>query len=327
MHSNYSSNTPCSKFGKVVNVADANEELLPVIDRDDFLAGHDDLLEDFDSILDEIAISNSISSSPSAMTDDTKKPSACRNLGTVTTKDDQKKNIEKGDTSRLRLRERSESFLDVEFLSREEDRGDAEEPSTKENAENIVPEKQPKRGLRSKRFKKKTRRCQKIEKCCFSPVVWVIEPGYNNNGTLRFKFTTDAGACLILKDEEALASIDIMRASSRNNTYFQVYSIEGNSSRVVKPAQIVPTMASIIAESKPKPEEEDALTIEAVPTSRKRTGHRFYRFLLRRRWKRLVRHQVRIAVGDSRGRTRFASLTNPFIRIWKRFPRRDRAAV
>lgn len=331
MHSNLSSNTPCSKFGEVVNVSDSNPIPLPAIDRDDLLDGCDNFLEDLDSILDEIAISTSVSSSPSAMTDDTKKPRACRDLGALTSKEGEQKNPEKQTTSRLGLRERLESFLDVELLSREEESRVAEQESNKENTEIERPVEEPKKKLRSKRFKKKKKhhhRSEKIQKARHSPVVWVIEPGHNKNGTLRFKFTTDAGACLILRDDkEVLASIDIMRATSRNNTYFQVYSVEGKSSRVIKPDKISQTIKDIIAASKPKPQEEDILTIDAASAPRKRVGHRFFRFLLRRRWKRLVRRQVRIAVGDSGERTRFASMASPFAMIWKRFNRQDRAAV
>lgn len=322
MHSNYSSNTPCSKFGDVINVADANANPtpLPLFGHDDLVAESDNFIQDLDAMLDEIAISNSISSSPSAMTDDSKKPHACRDLRALAIAAEDK-------ASHPGLRQRLESFLDV-GLALEEGSRVVQAPN-KENAENEDPAKEPKRGRRSQRSQKKskTRRSKQTREATYSPVVWVIEPSHNKNGTLRFKFTTDAGACLILKGEEVLASIDIMRAASRNNTYFQVYSVGGNSSRVVKPDKISKAMKDLIAESKPKAEEEDVLTIDASSPPRKRIGDRFFRFLLRRRWKQVVRRQVRIAVGDSVERARFESMTFPFAKIWKRFSRRDRTAV
>lgn len=301
--------------------------------------------DDDDTVLAEIAVRNSLSSSPSAMTDeDTQKPSAYRDLMALVKKP-KPKPVLPHLGSRLRL----ESIVDVELGSKEKQDDallvppttEGDSSMTTENDENHNPAgmiwpKTPRPRRERVFFKNRARRQakKKFDEESYAPVVWVIEPGFNKNGTLRFKFTTDAGACLILNDTQALESIDIMKESSRAGTYyFQVFSIQGNSSRVVKPDQIAEAMSGIIADSKPIATEDDVLTSGVPPN--KRFGHRFFRFLLRRRWKNLIRRQVRIAMrgggnfeADSR-RSRFVSMASrPFVMLWKRFTtRRNRASL
>ena len=158
------------------------------------------------------------------------------------------------------------------------------------------------------------------------PIVWVIEPGYDRQGTLRFKFSTDGGAYLILKDEEAKESVIIMAASSRN-TFFQVYSLQGGISRILGSDQISQAIDDIVEEAKPELEEEDEIHVlmpETDDNVKKRPGHRFIRYILRRRWKNLVRRQVGIAMGDARKKSHGWLVLLPIFLIWKMATRRSR---
>jgi hypothetical protein len=157
------------------------------------------------------------------------------------------------------------------------------------------------------------------------PIVWVIHPCHGKDGTLRFKFSTDGGACLILKDKEALESVGIMKESSCN-TFFQVYTIQGGVSRIVKPDQISRVMEEILSEAKPAVNEEDIPTysFETEHKVKHRPVQRLARYILRRRWKKLVRRQVGIALGDSRKGARSWMVLFPLFLVWKVLARRSR---
>lgn len=253
--------------------------------------------------------------------DETHKPRGSRHLGVYVVNESSDKNLVKIQAERLGLRERLESYLDVEHgnqgsTSKGVDTGDKEHVNNNSTNES-----------KHKRYRspqsKSIRRGKKAKKEMYLPVVWVIQPGHNKDGTICFKFTTDAGAFLVLKDEEALASLDIMKASSRSITYFQVYSLQGSSSRVMKPDRVAQAVNEIIAEAKPVPQQRDLVTYGAN-TPRSGLRRRFYRFLLRRRWQRVVRRQIRIALGDTRECSGFASLASPFAKFWKRVRGRTR---
>jgi hypothetical protein len=159
-----------------------------------------------------------------------------------------------------------------------------------------------------------------------APIVWVIEPGYDRQGTLRFKFSTDGGAYLILKDEEAKESVIIMAGSSRN-TFFQVYSLQGGVSRILGSDQISQAIDDIVEEAKPELEEEDEIHVfmpETDDNIKKSPGKRFIRYILRRRWKNLVRRQVGIAMGDARKKGHGWLVLLPIFLIWKMATRRSR---
>jgi len=320
MNSRYASSTP-SKFGDVIHLNNTSNDPIPSIDPKIVFKGSTEF-NDADSMLDEIAVRTSIASSPSSMTlldDDPPKPRACRNLRAL-----MKNGKREKFKSRISPRNRLESFVDVELKEKEDEFAKG---SDKENVDtNDSTETTSKKRLRSTRFQK-PQSMKKAKNAEHSPVVWVIESSFNKDGTLRFKFTTDVGACLILKDKEALESITIMKDSSRTNAYFQVYSTEGKESRVIKPDQISQAIEEIIAKSKPKLKEEDVLTSDAPAKTKRCIGHRFYRFLLRRRWKKLVRRQVRIATGESSKRRGLVSIILPFSLIWKRAGAKNRASV
>jgi hypothetical protein len=158
------------------------------------------------------------------------------------------------------------------------------------------------------------------------PIVWVIEPGYDRQGTLRFKFSTDGGAYLILKDEEAKESVIIMAESSRN-TFFQVYSLQGGVSRILGSDHISQAIDDIVKEAKPGLEEEDeihAFMPETDGKIKKRPGQRLIRYIIRRRWKNLVRRQVGIAMGDARKKAHGWLVLLPILLLWKMLTRRSR---
>lgn len=327
MLSPISSNTPGSKLGDVVHIGNKGSSPIPSIDPEIIFAANP-AFDDTDSMLHEISVrSASIASSPSSMTlveDDMNKPRACRDLRTLMTKDERGRNFVKLPTSRSIPRNRLESLVDIEHEDKDEDHPNG--AFDKENRAVNADANTSKKRFRSMLFQK-AQSIKKAKHADHSPVVWVIEPSLNEDGTLRFKFTTDAGACLILREDEALESIEIMKASSRTNAYFQVYCIEGKESRVIKPERISKAIEEIIAEMKPKLIEEDVLTAEASAKTKHWIGHRFYRFLLRRRWKKLVRRQIRIATGESRKGRRFVSMLFPYALVWKRLDRHNRTAV
>eukprot|EP00429_Kryptoperidinium_foliaceum_P060616 CAMPEP_0176077744 /NCGR_PEP_ID=MMETSP0120_2-20121206/38875_1 /TAXON_ID=160619 /ORGANISM="Kryptoperidinium foliaceum, Strain CCMP 1326" /LENGTH=328 /DNA_ID=CAMNT_0017411483 /DNA_START=122 /DNA_END=1108 /DNA_ORIENTATION=+ len=314
-----SSNT---RMSSIRDTEDFEEVAIPVIQLDTIFRDYD-LIADMDSVLNEIAIKNSMSTSPSNMTftdDDEeappRKPRGTRNLSELMPHQHVEK-VPFGPSSSTR--QRLESTLDVEVQSRKSLKADALS-ANKENADsNINVGDQPttqEEAPTDKVSRKKRGRGKKNEKKTSPPVVWVIEPDHGKTGMLRFKFTTDAGACLVLKAEEALASIDIMKESSRSNTYFQVYSIDRTSSRVMLPEQIERCMQEIAAESKP------TSTDDSLSAPKSGIAQRFYLFMLRRRWRKVVQEQVRIASGGSNKPSNFSSLTKPFTLLWNRMTRR-----
>jgi hypothetical protein len=89
------------------------------------------------------------------------------------------------------------------------------------------------------------------------PMVWVIQPTRRKNGNnsnkkkdsdrdveshIRFKFSTDFGACFYLNEKESLEFTEILRKFSSKKLppyssckmYYQVYTMDSSESRVVK---------------------------------------------------------------------------------------------
>ena len=160
------------------------------------------------------------------------------------------------------------------------------------------------------------------------PLVWVVQPGYNSDGTLNFKITTDSGVCLILKHKEAIESISILKESaSASTTFFQIYAIKSNVSKVIPADQVEKAFDEVVAQATPALEGDNVISPDSATKSKKRLGQRFYRFFVRRRWKALVRRQVGIAVGDSRKGARLFSTIFPLLLLWKAFQRRSRQTV
>jgi hypothetical protein len=170
------------------------------------------------------------------------------------------------------------------------------------------------------------------------PIVWVIEPGYDKNGTLRFKFSTDGGAYLILKDEEAEQSVLTM-AESSHNIYFQVYSLKEGPravSRIVTSDKISQVIRDIVVEGTQQqplcgqyetPAAAAHEQMEDDNKDKKRPGDRLVRFVARRRrWKNLVGRQVGISIGDDDAgkKSRGWLVLLPLLLIWKMFTRRSR---
>jgi len=317
----------------VVSKVNSTSPLLPIVD----LAN---LLDDLDSTVDGVAIFKSDTSSPSNMTlllaDDKGLNTViaipnredCRNLQESTNNITVKAFAAPGPQSSdsITTCERRDSLFDVGadtsgFPGETTARNDGDEtfgfnPSTE------LPE------MRSRHGKKQTKRRPRksIQGIETIPVVWVIEPTYEDRNGLRFKFTTDGGTCLVLKAEEAVVGIEIMQEESRGNTYFQVYSVDGTSSRVVGPDQIARSVDEMVCDSKSIFEDEDLFlgaSSPPKPQDPNRLDRRLYRFLLYRWCKIRVRRQTRIAVLGNNRSSRIPAMGRPFATLWERMTRRD----
>jgi hypothetical protein len=304
MHSNYSTNTRNMEehFTKKA-IFSANGDILPTIDERAIMEGTH-FLEDMEVILE-----GATSMSMTALDEYFTKPRACRDL-TALMPDNDRVDLLQQPTPRLGLRRRLETYLEEEMIRAYQE----------ELAEN-KPEEESNEADKAARCKSNA----KEDKSNESPIIWVIQPVHNKDGTLRFKFSTDDGACLILKDKETLESVEIMKKSSRN-TFFQVYSLEGGISRIVQPDQISHVMEDIISEAKPNVDEVDIFTTNVEPETKtkKRPGQRLISYIMRRRWKTLVRRQVGIAVGDARKGAQAWAVLFPIFLIWKALSRRSR---
>ena len=298
---------------------------------------HDNILDDLDSILDGIAIFKSDTSSPITITfDDDQgqtRPTANRNLVAFGDLQNDTKNslknrhdtLENTCKKRLSIHERLGSILGSNVRSFEsqkqvmiDKRGKTEKAAFNPSGDPIW----KKRRYQKRSGKKHPGNVQVDMLSPHSPVVWVVEPTYeDSHNLLHFKFTTDHGATLTLKAEEAAIGIQVMQEETRGNTYFQVYSLDGTSSRVIGPKQIARSMEEIVCDSKSSLNEDDLM-----PTSRRverenRLDRRFYRLLLRRRCKNRVRRQTRIAI-NGKSALRLAEMTRPFATLWERMSRR-----
>jgi hypothetical protein len=100
------------------------------------------------------------------------------------------------------------------------------------------------------------------------PMVWVIQPTRrmnrnnkkkkvdNGNGesNIRFKFSTDFGACFYLNEKESLEFIEILKKNSSKKLspysscrmYYQVYTMDSSESRVVKSDAISSLIQDIV---------------------------------------------------------------------------------
>jgi hypothetical protein len=304
MHSNYSTNARNMEehFTKKATFS-ANGDILPTIDERAIMEGTH-FLEDMETILE-----GATSVSMTALDEYLTKPRACRDL-TALMPDNDREDLLRQPTPRLGLRRRLETYLEEEMIRAYQAELAEDKPEEESNEAD------------------KAARCKsaaKEDNSNESPIVWVIQPVHNKDGTLRFKFSTDDGACLILKDKETLESVEIMKSSSRN-TFFQVYSLEGGISRIVQPDQISHVMEDIISEVKPNVDEEHIFTTNAEPETKtkKRPGQRLISYIMRRRWKTIVRRQVGIAVGDARKGAQAWAVLFPIFLIWKALSRRSR---
>lgn len=72
-------------------------------------------------------------------------------------------------------------------------------------------------------------------------IVWVLQPTVRN-GKIKFKFSTDFGACFLIKKDELIEFLEIMKffcendknSSLRCNAFYQVYTMDKRRSRVIK---------------------------------------------------------------------------------------------
>jgi hypothetical protein len=319
MHSNYSSNSRCME--QTLSNAQTmhspnNTNILPSIEENVVMEGTHQFLEDMEVILAGAA--------PATVTvleeDLSKPPRPVRDLRALLPENERHGEKKPVSTSAERLsglRRRLETYLEDE-MARAYEKDIKSEEEAKE-----APEEEKVSKVENKKIMKKMKKEAKTAKIPDSPIVWIIEPGYfKGDHTLRFKLRTDGGACLILKDAEALETIEIMKKASEN-VYFQVYTLEGGVSRIVKPDKINQIIEETLADAMPGVEEEDIFTTGDQETETKvkhHPGGRFIRYIMRRRWKNLVRRQVSIAAGNrglhSRARGLWVALF-PLLMIWK----------
>ena len=74
-----------------------------------------------------------------------------------------------------------------------------------------------------------------------SPIIWVIQPTVSK-GKIKFKISTEFGACFLLKKEELVDFLNASKCFSRKDTntsvscddFFQVYTIDSRESHVVQ---------------------------------------------------------------------------------------------
>ena len=171
---------------------------------------------------------------------------------------------------------------------------------------------------------------------------------------LLFKFTTDYGACFILKKKHAIDFIDILKKYSKKygcTVFYQVYAKNEQLSRIVKNDAISNLVDEIISqaddsksntvqeENQPPPQEqppqEQAQDRSTTPDNGTNDGGgdqatnphnsnnrtlvlRFKRYMNRRRLKNLIRQQIGIAIGKAKQSSRGRSLLFlPLRMIWK----------
>jgi hypothetical protein len=328
MISNYFINSRCHQehFTKKISFA-GNGTVLPTISEEDaIMEAGTQFLEDMETILD-----GTTSMPITALEEYTTKPRACRDL-TALMSDRDRMDLLSQQTPRIGLRERLETYLEEEMarVYQEEIAGGRDEAATEkvDQKEGSRANKVTAGGWLTKKYgKDKQATSAATDQKEESPIVWVIEPGYSDKDrTLQFKFSTDVGACLFLKDIEALESIEFMKETSRN-TFFQVYAIEGGVSRIIRPDKITEVMKEMLSVAKPSVDEEDTFTtaVKSEQRQKHRPDQRLIRYILRRRWKNLVRRQVGIAVGDASKRARGSLIFFPLLLVWKVLMRRSRA--
>jgi hypothetical protein len=318
MHSNYAMNSRCEQgnFCNAPNFPGGN--ILPTIEEEADFDGTQ-LLDDIEDLLEG---SNSVPLKSMLREEHGRRP---RTDLTALMQGGQKLDLLQH-TPTIGLRRRLESYLEEELVRTYQEQFENDEQEEK-NPDPVT--------MGPRRKSTVTAQPNSKSNNDESPIVWVIEPGYDRQGTLRFKFSTDGGAYLILKDEEAKESVIIMAESSRN-TFFQVYSLQGGVSRVLRSDQISQAIDDIVEEAKPELEEEDEIHASMPETDekiKKRHGQRFIRYILRRRWKNLVRRQVGIAmedaskkaaVGDARKKAHGWFVLYPIFLILKMLTRRSR---
>jgi len=307
MQSSYSTfNTKChqTQYSKVPLVPRKPQGILPQFDGNIT----ETFLEDMETILEDYHVPP-------------EKPRAVRDLSTIMI--DPTEDLLEQPVPRLCLRERLETYLEEALEKTSPAKMETgQEPSKKEEEPMATAKKE--RTVK-KRWGRKKKKKQIVSD---KPIVWTIRPGFHKNGSLQFKFSTDAGAFFILKDKEALSSLKIIKKKANDKTFFQIYALDARSSKIVGPDQVTDLMADVMAKAKAETVAEPGLCEEIKVDNleaRNAPGYKLIRYILRRRWKNLVKRQIGIAMGNGQKSIQSWMVVFPLVAVWKMLTRRSRA--
>jgi hypothetical protein len=168
------------------------------------------------------------------------------------------------------------------------------------------------------------------------PAVWDIEPGINSDGSIRFKFSTTGGACLILTHDEAFETVKVIAEESDQAISFKFHSDDRSESTIVPKEAIFQILHDISRGCGPPLDKRSIFSVTTV-TSRspgskatREPWQRLIRGIRHRRWKNGIRRRVRAATVDTapEGTTRPRGRFLPFPIRWGGmfFPRKEHSS-
>ena len=138
------------------------------------------------------------------------------------------------------------------------------------------------------------------------PVVWVVRPSVDAHAHIRFKFSSEGGAMFVLKAHEAQESLELLCDPSCN-TFFQLYSIDGATFETVSNDKISSALDTLIRQQSQPGSPDDVEDEAHVPTQvddrmkmKRGPVRRIFHHLVRKRWRKVVRRQVSLAMGGVR---------------------------
>ncbi|KAL3912590.1 MAG: hypothetical protein SGILL_006823 [Bacillariaceae sp.] len=301
---------------------------LPPIREDDSLDGSQ-FLEDMDSILSEVSSARGTTATNGAPRSDStlssiddelnfcyEKPRLHRDL--LLAENEFEVMVTSQHTNRTNLRRRMETYLSARTIQT------LQGPASYSTLETVVEddkEKSTKKAKRDTDF-----------------LVWEILPVdcEEKDGRVLFKFTTDHGACYILKYKHAVEFVQLVKKVTKKRrceAFYQVYKHDESKSSVVNQDAILPLLENMINRLQPPaPQEEtgevvvDTANIIKAPSDLT-TIKRLNRYFNRRRMRKLIRRQVRFTIGrfqKTRGRLLFGSMQV----LWKKlFSRKKRNSM
>lgn len=301
MLSNFSANSCCSKkyFARKHSLTSYDSVLETIEEESVLMDEPHPSLKDMEISLEETKPANLVASDTCLLP----KPPSRSDSISMMHDGHRKHQLQHGQSSRFGSRRRLETYLGEETVKayREElDREEMRHESDKSYAANTATVSNNNSG---------------------PPIVWDIHPCHGKDNTLQFKISADGGSYLILKGYEALEVIK----ESPQNTFFQVYALEGGVSHAANANRISEVMEDILYPQSTWNEEDiPTSSLENKHTVKSRIFQRLARNIFRRRWNNLVGRQVAVAVGDSRKRRRKLTALSPLFMVWKMLTRRYR---